>query len=74
MDATPPHDSHTSQASSPMSDDYPSILRIPPTPSLEDDDLLPTPLPSVTLHSGDDTILLSPEVAVLPPVRSDGYL
>jgi hypothetical protein len=72
-DATPPHDSYASQAPSPVGDDYPSVLHVPPTPSLEDDDLPPTPLPSATPHSGDDTILLSPEAAVLPPIRSDDF-
>jgi hypothetical protein len=67
----PPHDSYASRASSPTGDDYPSVLRVPPTPSLEDDDFSPTPLPSATLHSGDDTILLSPETTVLSHVRSD---
>jgi hypothetical protein len=72
-DVTPPRDSYASRALSPMGDDYPYVLRVPPTPSLEDDDLPPTPLPSATPHSGDDTILLSPEAAVLPPVRSDDF-
>jgi hypothetical protein len=72
-DATPPHDSYASHVPSPMGDDYPYVLRVPPTPSLEGDDLPPTHLSSATPHSGDDTILLSPEAAVLPPVRSDDF-
>jgi len=76
-----PCNSSASWAPSPVGDDYPSVLRVSPTPSLEDDDLSPTLLPSPTPtllppptpYFGDDAILLSPEAAIFPPVRADDF-
>jgi hypothetical protein len=72
-DTTPAHDSYASRTPSPIGDDYPSVLCVSPTLSLEDDDFPPIPPPSATPHSGDDIILLSPEASVLPHVRSDDF-